>query len=53
MWVIVMKVEEVKRNFTIDHVLLKKFKKASKQNSKTYKKTVSEAIELWLKQQRT
>ena len=45
--------EEVKRNFTINYDLLKKFKKASKEHGKSYKRTVAEAIELWLIKQRT
>lgn len=43
--------EEVKRTFTIDQKLLNKFKKQSKKNSKTYKQSVKEAIQLWLLQQ--
>lgn len=43
--------EEVKRTFTIDRKLLNKFKKQSKKNSKTYKQSVKEAIQLWLLQQ--
>lgn len=48
-----MGTEEVKRNFTINHNLLKDFKKTSKKNSKSYKRAIQEALKLWLKKQRT
>lgn len=47
-----MTVEEIKRNFTINHNLLSEFKKESEKASKSYKRTIQEAIELWLKKQR-
>lgn len=40
--------KEVKRTFTINNKLLDEFKLISKKNSKTYKQSVKEAIELWL-----
>lgn len=46
-----LKQKEVKRTFTVDQKLLDKFKKQSKKNSKTYKQSVKEAIQLWLLQQ--
>lgn len=44
---------EEKRCFTINQILLEQFKNGSKKASKTYKQALSEAIELWLKKQRT
>lgn len=46
------KLKKVRRNFTIDTNLLNDFKKVSKESSKTYRRTIEEAIELWLKQQK-
>lgn len=43
--------QEVKRSFTIESDLLKKFKEKSKEKSKTYKRTITEAMELWIKVQ--
>lgn len=45
-------VQEVKRMFTINSALLKEFKKISKQESKTYKRAMAEAIVLWLEDNR-
>ena len=43
--------KEVKRTFTINNKLLDEFKLISKRNSKTYKQSIKEAIELWLSKQ--
>lgn len=39
----------IKRTFTIDGKLLEEYKTLSKKNSKSYKRTIEEAINLWLK----
>lgn len=44
---------EEKRCFTINEILLEQFKVRSKKASKTYKQALAEALELWLKKQRT
>lgn len=37
-----------KRTFTIEEKLLAEYKEQSKKNGKTYKRTIEEAIKLWL-----
>lgn len=39
----------IKRTFTIDEKLLTEFKALSKKNGKSYKRTIEEAITLWVK----
>ncbi|MGO3169141.1 hypothetical protein [Senegalia sp. (in: firmicutes)] len=42
------KSKNIKRSFTIDEELLEKFKKTSKKECKTYKRSVEEALKIWL-----
>ena len=43
-------IKKARRSFTIDDIVLKEFKKKTKEQGKPYTTTINEAIKLWLKQ---